>query len=150
MRKVSYTLAAVLVFAAPTVGPASNASVQPSYDALMAMPSAERQAALRGMEEMARRAIFQTHIDRWLSENRRRLSASQFALVTEVRNALMQEPRDQKRMVALDARMRCELWRSDMMALSLPHRDEMSSSWFNDVRRWVGDCVLAPALDAVF
>jgi hypothetical protein len=150
MRKATCTLTAAMMVATLVGVTASNTTVQPSYDALMAMPAGERQATLRAMDETARRVMFQTHIDRWLDQNRRRLSAGQVALVTEVRNALTQEPRDETRMLALDARMRCELWRSDMIALSLPHRDEMSSSWFNDVRQWVGDCVVSPAIDAVF
>jgi hypothetical protein len=46
---------------------ASGSTVQPSYDALMAMPAGERREALRTMDQTTRLMLFRTHIDRWLS-----------------------------------------------------------------------------------
>jgi hypothetical protein len=54
----------------------------------MSMPATERQATLTAMGEPSRLMMFRTHIDRWLDENRARLSASQVALVTDVRDSL--------------------------------------------------------------
>jgi hypothetical protein len=78
------------------------------------------------------------------------LSASQVTLVTDVRDSLMPERRDLERQRALHERMRCELWRSDVIALSLPHRDSMSSSRLNDVGVWLRECVVADAIEFVF
>jgi hypothetical protein len=150
MRNAAGWLVAALLLAASTGARASNEPVQPSYDALIAMSAAERQAALRAMDEPARLAMFQTHVDRWLAQHRARLSQAQIALVTDVRDTLTPERRDPARQRALEQRMVCELWRSDVIALSLPLRDQMSSSRLNDVGQWLSDCVIAPALDAIF
>jgi hypothetical protein len=145
---VSFTVS--LAIAASISVLASNPTVQPSYDALIAMSAAERQATLAAMDQPTRLTMFRTHIDRWLEQNRGRLSSSQAALVTEVRNSLTPEARDLERQRALEQRMRCELWRSDVIALSLPHRDQMSSSTLNDVGHWLRECVVAKAIDVVF
>jgi hypothetical protein len=58
--------------------------------------------------------------------------------------------RDFDRMIALQQGMRSELWRSDMIALSLPHRDERISSWLDHVGHWVRECVISNVIDAVF
>ena len=115
----------------------------------MAMSSDERRATLMTMEEPARLALFRAHIDYWLDQNRDRLSASQAALVTEVRNNLT-PGRDDYEMIALERRMRCELWRSDVIAVSLPHRDHMSSSVWQDLSYWFRECVVSKAIDIVF
>jgi putative exporter of polyketide antibiotics len=148
MRTAAYTLTATLVFAVSLL--ASNETVQPSYDALMAMPAAERQATLAAMGQPARLTMFRTHIDRWLEQNRGRLSANQVGLVTEVRDSLMSAQRDLDAQRALEQRMRCELWRSDVIALSLPHRDSMSSTTLSDVGHWLRECVVAKGIDVVF
>lgn len=150
MRKAAHALTMALVVAASVAILASGSIVQPSYDALMAMPASERRATLQAMEQTARLTVFRTHIDRWLEQNRNRLSTSQVALVTEVRNNLTPERHDPEQMIALERKMQCELWRSDVIALSLPNRDQMSSSWFNDVGHWIRECVVAKAIDAVF
>ena len=102
------------------------------------------------MDEPTRMMLFRTHIDRWLEQNRRRLSSSQIALVTEVRNSLTPERPVDERIVALERRMRCELWRSDVIAISLPHRDQTSVSWLGDVAYWVDECIVSKVIDAVF
>ena len=150
MRTAASRLTVSFVLAASLGALASGPTVQPSYDALMAMPATQRQATLRALDEPAKLELFRTHIDRWLEENRSRLSASQVALVTDVRDALTPERRDLERQRALGYRMLCELWRSDVIALSLPLRDQMSSSRLNDVEEWLSDCVIAPAIDVVF
>ena len=151
MRKAARALTTALLVAASLGGLASNNSiVQPSYDALMAMSATERRTTLQAMDPTARLTMFRTHVDRWLAENRNRLTASQVALVTEVRDNLTPERSASDQMKVLEQRMRCELWRSDAIALALPQRDRMSSSWFNDVHSWLSDCVVPKAIDAVF
>lgn len=152
MRTAAHMLAVSLVLAASLSFhvSASRPFVQPSYDALMAMSAAERQATLAAMDHPARLAMFRAHVDRWLEENRTRLNTGQVALITDVRDSLIPEPRDLDRQRALEQRMRCELWRSDVIALSLPHRDRMSSSALSDVGYWLRECVVVRAIDAVF
>jgi hypothetical protein len=150
MRTVAYTLTASFVLAGSLGVLASDTTIQPSYDALMAMTASQRQATLRALEEPARLELFRTHIDRWLEQHRGRLSASQVSLVTDLRNTLTTDSRDDERSIALQVRMRCELWRSDVIELSLPHRDTMSSSRLNDIGNWLRECVVAKAIDLVF
>ena len=150
MRKAVHELM-VALFIAVSVGALASGSVaQPSYDALMAMPAGERRAALKTMDESTRMKLFRTHIDRWLEQTRSRLSSSQIALVTEVRDSLTPGRRADAHVVALERRMRCDLWRSDVIALVLPHRDQPSVSWLSDVAYWVDECVVSKVIDAVF
>jgi hypothetical protein len=150
MRRATCGFITALLLAVSVGVLASDSILQPSYDALMAMSAEERRSALRGMDEAARMALFRTHIDRWLEQNRSRLSSSQIALLTDVRNSLTPEQRDVDRTSVLERRMRCELWRSDLIAVTLPHRDQMSSSWLGDVAYWVDECVISKVIDAVF
>ena len=150
MRKVAVALSLALLIVGSVALLGADVIVQPSYDALMAMSASERRAALTSMEQPDRLAAFRTHVDRWLEQNRPRLSASQVALVTQVRDNLTSERHASNQMLVLEQRMRCELWRSDAIALALPKRDQMSSSRLNDILSWLDDCVVPKAIDAVF
>jgi hypothetical protein len=151
MRKAAYALATALLVATSAGVLASNPTVQPpSYDALMAMSEVERRDTFRAMDLTARLSLIQTHIDRWLAENRNRLTTSQIALVTEVRGNLTAERHASDQMKSLERRMRCELWRSDAIALRFIQDPPMSSSWINDLQEWAYDCVVAKAIEAVF
>ena len=149
MRTHVFALVAVAILSVSGHALASNAVVQPSYDALLAMPTAERKAAFRRLEGGVQLAILQTHVDRWLEANRRRLSASQVALVKEVRDSLT-STRDVEASRRLHEGMQCELWRSDVAALEFPDDQLVAPSWFGDVDHWFRECVWSKAINVVF
>src|SRR4029453_4540054 len=87
---------------AMTVGAVVSASGrqrEASYDAVMAMPVAQRQAALSAMEPDARFALYRTHLERWLETNHHRLSAEKVALVREVHDLLTPAQNASRRLV---------------------------------------------------
>lgn len=149
MRKQALALAAIAVLSLSAGALASNRSVQPSYDALLAMPAAERKTAFRNLDGGAQLAILGMHVDRWLETNRSRLSASQIELIQQVR-ATLTDNRDLEKSRVLFERMRCELSRSDLSALEFPDDQMGTSSWVRDLDYWVRECVLAKAIEAMF
>ena len=150
MRKHLFAFAAVAVLSLSDGAFASNAIIQPSYEALLAMPVAERKIAFRNMDGSGQLVILQTHVDRWLAANRNRLTTSQVALVKEVRDSLTSARDSEASRRRLHERMRCELWRSDVTALEFPDDQLPSSSWIADVDYWFYECVYVKAIDAVF
>jgi hypothetical protein len=121
---------------------ASNWQSRSSYDALMAMPVQQRQAALRAMEPDAKFAILRTHVQRWLETNRHRLSAEQVTLVREVHDLLTPAQNASPRMIELTQRMRCELWHSDVLSLALTQEDQPKGSTLDDFSYWLRKCVV--------
>jgi len=108
----------------------------------MGLPVTECKAALVALEPGPRFEMYRIHIDRWLNQNRGRLSRDQVAYVTEMRDLLTPDGVDSKRMVELTDRMRCEFWKSDAMALGLPQTDRLASSRIGDVTYWFRNCVI--------
>jgi len=148
MRKVFVSLSAALLLAGFLGVYASEPATQVSYDALMAMSAQERQETFKALDQPTRLALSRAHMDRWLAANRERLSASQVALATALRNTLTMD-RDLDQQVALEERLVCEFWMSDVYAMTLSHSDR-SSSRLQDVSSWVRGCVVEGAIDAVF
>src|SRR5689334_21021548 len=147
MRRAIAMVAALLV--ASLGVSAAGEIVQVSYETVMAMSPTERQAVLRGLEQTELMDLNRINLDRWLEQNRPRLSASQIALVRDVRRSFDAVPRDLSLELALQNRMRCELWRSDVRALSMTHRDEPASR-LGDWGFWLGECVVKKTVNAVF
>lgn len=149
MRKATFALVAA-IWAAGALGVvAAVSTIQPSYDALMAMPSEQRQQALKAMDIPTHLAMSRTHIDRWLAANRARLSDNQVTIVEQVRDHLTPESYRSERLGELERQMQCELWMSDVFALTLARADRRSSR-FEDVRYWLRSCVLDDVIEFIY
>ena len=149
MRRVAFAVATAVLLAVSAGVRASSPTVQVSYDTIIGMPVAQRQAVLKALDPDALLALNRTNIDRWLEQNRYRLTTSQVALVRDVRMSLEPDQRDLENALALQKRMRCELWRSDVLALSMTHRDRPASR-LSDVGFWVAECVVKKVVRTVF
>ena len=149
MRTAAFAFVAVLLTAGAMSVRAADSVIQPSYDALMAMSAEQRQQALKAMDIPTHLALSRTHIDRWLAENRPRLSENQLAIVEEVRDNLTPELYRSERLGVLERQMQCELWMSDVFALTLARADRPSSR-FDDVRYWLRSCVLEDVIEFIY
>ena len=145
-------LAVIVVLAlgpssAANQGTSRPATVEISYEEFMKLDASSRRARFERANAETRATIMRTHAERWLAAHRSRLTGSQVALVQEVialvTPALYRNPDDpelKKQFAALDARLRCRMRHSDVMAAFKPSRDPIPASWLEDLQFWLSEC----------
>ena len=127
---------------------ARPAEVQISYDQFMKLDSASRTSRFREVNPETKAMIMRTHAERWLAANRGRLTNGQVALVQEaidfVTPALYRNPSDpelKRKSDALEAKFKCRLRHSDMMAAFGPSQAPPPASWLDDMSAWFSGCL---------
>ena len=96
-----------------------------------------------------RSQIAQTHATRWLTANEKALSAAQ---VVSLKEAIMMltpafygdplSPAAMAQSAALERKLLCTIWKSDVVAAFQPTGRGMKITWMDDVSTWLRKCYL--------
>jgi len=129
--------------------PVRATAVEITYEAFIELDYAARAERFRETNAETKAMIMRTHGERWLAENRARLTTGQVDLVREaiafVTPALYLNPTDPdtlRRTEALEAKLRCRLRHSDIMIAFKVSQPPANASWVDDFSIWFNGCLL--------
>ena len=146
------------IVVATTAGP--DAALQPSltYEQFATLTTQQRYEQFHQLTDANKAVLVREHVNRWLTENRWRLSSRQIAIVEEVGSvlferfdnpAVLQTPEFNKRVDALGlqgmggGKVHCSLRHSDRWAVLGPMVPALPKEWGwrDEMWAWLEHCV---------
>jgi hypothetical protein len=127
---------------------ASRGAVQISYDQFMKLDPGLRAARFQDANADTKAMIMRTHAERWLAGNRARLTSGQvtlvqeaIALVTPALYGRSVDPELTRKSQEVEAKFKCRLRHSDILAAFNPTGTPMPASWLDDMTAWFTGCL---------